>query len=120
MDMLVEEKIYHKIVVYDYQAVCFPNLNSDSAGNVLDAVSNFFEATKKCLIPPFFFFSQPFKLMLWIGKWILAKFIWMMAEFGLVYSEYVTAYAYMPEEKGKPIIIARVETFSFPYYSLNI
>lgn len=39
MDMLVEEKIYDKIVVYDYQAVCFPNLNSDNSGNILSAVS---------------------------------------------------------------------------------
>lgn len=40
MNMLVDENIYRKITIYDYQAVCFPDLNSDSSGNSLIAVSS--------------------------------------------------------------------------------
>lgn len=39
MDLLVEERIYNRIPIYDYQALCFPFLNSDSSGSILNTVS---------------------------------------------------------------------------------
>ncbi|KAK6642464.1 hypothetical protein RUM43_003966 [Polyplax serrata] len=78
MNMLVDENIYRRITVYDYQAVCFPDLNSDSSGNTLMA---------------------PLELSMWFLKWALGAFMWMLTELGIIYADYVTSYSYVPEER---------------------
>lgn len=39
MKRLVEEKVYKRVVVYDYQAVCFESKSENNASNMLLSVS---------------------------------------------------------------------------------
>ncbi|EEB14544.1 conserved hypothetical protein [Pediculus humanus corporis] len=82
MNMLVEENIYRRITLYDYQAVCFPDLNSDNSGNTLTA---------------------PLKLSLWFFKWLFAKLLLIIIELSSIYADYLTSYSYLSDERDKDL-----------------
>ncbi|XP_034938362.1 voltage-dependent calcium channel subunit alpha-2/delta-3 isoform X2 [Chelonus insularis] len=80
MSSLVEDGIYDKIRIFDYQAVCFKNAHSTNDGSIL---------------------FTPWKSIQSAAAWIFTNLMWTWAKFGLWQTDYAQGYDYFPNEEDE-------------------
>ncbi|XP_012150257.1 voltage-dependent calcium channel subunit straightjacket isoform X2 [Megachile rotundata] len=79
MSSLVEEGVFEKIRIFDYQAVCFKSTQTSNDGNIL---------------------LNPLQNAQKMVSWLVSQAVWAWAKAGIWDSEYAEAYAYPNEEEN--------------------
>ncbi|XP_032664937.1 voltage-dependent calcium channel subunit alpha-2/delta-3 isoform X3 [Odontomachus brunneus] len=78
MSSLVKEGVFERIRIFDYQAVCFKNMQTNNAGNIL---------------------LTPWKHLQRAMSWAIGQAAWAWAKTGIWEFDYVEAYAYANDEE---------------------
>ncbi|XP_011260167.1 voltage-dependent calcium channel subunit alpha-2/delta-3 isoform X2 [Camponotus floridanus] len=78
MISLVKEGVFERIKIFDYQAVCFKNTQSNNAGNEL---------------------FTPWKHLRKTLSWLISQAAWLWAKTGILEPDYAGAYGYANDEE---------------------